>query len=253
MKGFFIKFLVCGLILLPLFATGATPIRFGVTYFYPPFVFSTNSGYIHGFDIDVAKAICQQLQTQCTFKAVPFAELINDLNQNKFDAIMGAISITPQRQTRIDFTKSYFKNTMSLVTLVQSSVDPDNLQGKKIGVQKNSTFSAYLAKKYGNSVQVVDFNNNEEVMNGLSNKVVDLVSIDTPTANYWVGYSTGLFKTIGKPVFLEFDEGYGIGVKKGNTALANSLNSALDTIMQNGTFEQIKQKYAKYFNPKASQ
>jgi ABC-type amino acid transport substrate-binding protein len=226
-------------------------IRFGVSYFYPPFVFSSKSGYIHGFDIDVAKAICQHLNAQCSFVAMPLAQEFTSLNNNQVDAIMGAISITPERQTNFDFTKPYYKSTMSYVTLEQANIDPNNLIGRKIGVVKDSTFQRYLFNKYGNKIQLMSFNTNEELATALSNKVVEIILIDTPAANYWVGYSTGLFEKVGVPQYLSFDLGYGIVVKKGNSSLLNALNSGLTAITSNGTLEKIKQSYFKpVFFPK---
>jgi arginine transport system substrate-binding protein len=245
MKGSITKLiLVCGLLIFYLPISANMKIRFGMTYFYPPFVSSSQSSYIHGFDIDVAKAICQNLNAECTFTVEPFNQLFADLQQNKFDAIMGALSITPQRQASITFTQPYLKSNMSYVTLTaNNNLNPDNLQGQKIGVQKDSTFYNYINQKYANKIKLVTYNTNEELINALSNKEIDVVAIDTPVAKYWVGYSTGLFKLLGAPISMPFDQGYGIGVKKDNAALLKSLNNALLTIMRNGTFDKIKQHY----------
>src|SRR5262245_12768693 len=96
--GLFILIAIC----LSVVATAEQNIRFGVIYFYPPFVFSSKSGYIHGFDIDVASAVCQQLKVQCTFTPMSLSDLFTSLNQGRVDAIMGAISITPERQVQFD-------------------------------------------------------------------------------------------------------------------------------------------------------
>lgn len=220
-----------------------TKIRFGVIYFYPPFVFSSKSGYIHGFDIDIAKAICQQLNAQCTFTPLPLSPLFQQLTADKVDAIMGAISITAQRQKQFDFTKSYFKSTMIYVTLTANNINPDNLQGRKVGVVKDSTFFSYLTAKYGNSITLKSFVTNEALFNALSNHLVDIVLIDSPAAHYWVNYSTGLFKTVGTPAYLPFGQGYGIAVKKGNTELLKALNSGLSVIMNNGALEKLRESY----------
>lgn len=244
MKGLLIKMIIgCYLVAVSFQTFAALKIRFGVTYFYPPFVFSSNSGYIHGFDIDLAKAVCQQLKAECSFTPAPFAELLPGLQQNRFDAIMGALSITPERKTYVYFTRPYLKSPMSYVALANSNIDPNNLIGKRVGVQKDSTFYSYLLNKYSTSIKLVPFDTNEEVINALSNKQVDIVCMDTPAADYWVRFSSGLFNLVGTPIFLPFDEGYGIGVKKGNVALTNSLNNALNTLIQNGTVDKLKQAY----------
>lgn len=214
-------------------------IRFGIIDFYPPFAFSTKTGYLHGFDVDVAKSICEQLNAQCTFTAMPLMQLFASLNNKQVDAIIGAISITPERLSVFTFTHPYLKSTMSFLILADSQTQPDNILGKKVGVVKGSIFHDYLAKKYGSNIKLMDYNTNEALMMALSNKDIDLVLIDTPAAKYWVNYSMGLFKTLGQPAFLSSDQGYGIGLKKDNP-LVNSLNSALAAMNKKGKIEQLK-------------
>lgn len=225
---------------------GQSAIRFGVVYFYPPFVFSHKSGYIHGFDIDLAQAICQKLNAQCSFTPMSLEDLFVSLNQNKVDAIMGAISITPDRETGFSFTQPYYKSTMSFLTLNELNIDPNNLQNLRIGVEKASVFLQYLKQKYGNSpLRIITYKTNEEMVTALSQRQVDVILIDTPAADYWVKYSAGLFKLVGSPQALSFDKGYGIAVRKDNQGLLNSLNSALSAVSQDGTLAKIKQTYFK--------
>lgn len=221
----------------------AETIRFGVIDFYPPFAFSTNTGYIHGFDIDVAKAVCQQLNTTCSFTPMSLQNLFISVNQGKVDAIIGAISITPQRQRDFSFTQPYYKSTMSFVTLSAKQLDVTNLQGKKIGVEKASIFYVYMTQHYGKRLTVIAYNTNQEMITALSEHKVDAVLLDSPAANFWVKYSTGLFKVIGAPVQLTFDQGYGIGVKKGNEVLRNSINNALTGVIKDGTLKKLQNTY----------
>jgi arginine transport system substrate-binding protein len=231
------------LLVLSLTSFAQQKLRFGVVYFYPPFIFSTNSGYVYGFDIDLANAVCQQLHAECSFTPMSLSDAFASLNQNKVDAVIGAVSITPQREAEYTFSESYLKSAMSFVALNTSQIAAGNLQGKRVGVIKDSTFYTYLIGKYGNSIQLKTYDTNEQLAAALSNKEIDVMLLDTPAANYWVGYSVGLFKTIGQPTYLPSDKGYGIVVKRGNETLIDSLNRALSTIMRNGTLQKIKQTY----------
>lgn len=226
-------------------SAGADKIRFGVIYFYPPFAFSTKSGYVHGFDIEIATAICQRLKAECTFTAMPLQNLFVNLNQGRVDAIMGAIAITPERQTRFAFTQPYYKSTMSYVALNGANLNLQNLQGKRVGVEKDSIFSQYIKEKYGNQVQLTSYPTNEAMVTGLSERKIDVILLDTPAANYWVNYSTGLFKLMGQPENIDFDKGYGIAVKQDNAVLLNSLNNALTALIKDGTLTKIQQSYFK--------
>lgn len=245
--------LACSLMGYSFIVEAANRIRFGVNYFYPPFVFSSKSGYIHGFDVDVAKAVCKQLNAECTFTAMSLSDLFASLDNNKSDAIMGAISVTPARKQHYDFTRPYLKSTMSYVSLRNANVDLNHLEGKRVGAVKDSTFQTYLNAKYGHNIKLITFDTNEALANALSNKLIEIILLDSPAATYWVNYSTGLFKIVGTPTYLSFDEGYGIVVKKGNVQLQNALNNALTTIIQNGTFDKIKQSYFAHPTPLESQ
>jgi arginine transport system substrate-binding protein len=251
MKVTFLKLIgIFILLILSLTCNAQNKIRFGVTYFYPPFVFSSESGYIHGLDIDIAKAVCQRLNAQCTFTPMSLNNAFNSLQQNKVDAIMGAISITPERKAEFELSIPYLKDKMSYVVLSTSQLDPQHLLGKQVGVVKGSTFYHYLTKKYSGSVKVITYDNNQELATALSNKQIDAMLIDTPAAYFWIGYSTGLFKTMGEPEYLPSDQGYGIVAKKGNVSLIDSINHALNDIMKNGAYDKIKKEYSSYFSSK---
>lgn len=218
-------------------------IRFGIIDFYPPFAFSAQSGYIHGYDYEVAKTICQKLNYECTFTPMPLAQLFTSLKENSVDAIIGAISITPERQALFDFTAPYFNNTFSYVTLYGINLDPHNLQGQRVGVIKDSTFADYLINKFRNTIALRAYTTTQDLVTALSNKEVDIIVLDTPTANYWVRYSTYLFQIRGNAVSLPSDHGYGIAVSKGNLGLLNDLNRGLNIIKQDGTLVKISQVY----------
>jgi ABC-type amino acid transport substrate-binding protein len=251
MKATFLKFIgIFILLTLNLICNAQNKIRFGVTYFYQHFVFSSESVYIHGLDIDIARAVCQRLNAQCTFTPMSLNDAFNNLRQNKVDAIMGAISITPERKAAFELSIPYLKDKMSYIVLSTSQLDLQHLLGKRVGVVKSSTFYHYLTNKYSGKVKVITYDTNEQLATALSSRQIDAMLIDTPAAYFWVGYSTGLFKTIGTPEYLPSDQGYGIVVKKGNVSLINSINHALNDIMKNGTYNKIKQAYSVYFSVK---
>lgn len=244
MKKLFVTLLLGVLCCCSSLSYGLT-IRFGLIDFYPPFAFSSKSGYIHGYDVDVAKTICARLNAECSFTPMPLEFLFSSLNQGKVDAIIGAISITNQRKTQFDFSQPYFNSTMSYMTLTSANIDLQNLKGKRIGAVRSSVFYSYLTQKYGNVAQVVTFLTNEALATALSERKVDVVLLDTPAASYWVNYSTGLFQLIGSPEKLADDQGYGIAVKKGNDMLLNSINNALTSMIKDGSLNKFKQAYFK--------
>jgi len=256
MKRLLMGLTLLSLSLLPFISANAqvASIRFGVGYFYPPFVTAHNNGQsFTGFDIDVALALCKVLNAQCTFTPMTLTDLFKSLDEGKVDALISAMSITPGRRAKYDFTLPYFKSSMSFMSLASANTNlsptPEGLKDKTIGVIVGSAFEIYLRQNYGDKIKIKTFSYTADALDSLTKGKVDLLLLDTPVARYWVNNSSGIFKIVSSPenYNLPYDEGFGIAVKSGNTALAQALNNALVTIVQNGTYDQIKQRYFQPF------
>lgn len=174
-------------------------IKFGIINFYPPFIFSGQGGQVYGFDIELAQAICSNLNAQCTYTRMPLHELFDALKNNQIDAIISAINITPERKKIFDFTIPYYKSTASFVGLANSTIQisPQGLKNKTIGVIKASIFYDYLKHTYPGIVELKTYRNAAESIEDLAKSKIDLVMLDTPTAKYWVGTSHNLFQIVG--------------------------------------------------------
>ena len=86
-------------------ATAADNIRFATEASYPPFEFMDANNTMQGFDIDLAKALCQEMQANCTFTNQAFDSLIPSLKFRRFDAVISGMDITPERLKQVAFTK----------------------------------------------------------------------------------------------------------------------------------------------------
>ena len=105
--------------LLATFAAGASAadkINFGVSATYPPFESLDASNQIVGFDIDLAKALCKQMQADCTFTNHAFDSLIPSLKFKKYDAVISGMDITPERSKQVAFTDPYYANSAEVIT-----------------------------------------------------------------------------------------------------------------------------------------
>lgn len=220
------------------FATEAT---------YPPFESLAPSGEMQGFDVDIIKALCNKMQTQCTFTNQAFDSLIPSLQLGKFDVIFGAINITDERAKQVDFTKPYYLNTVSMVAPKDKllTLDATSLNGKTIGVQGGTTLSQYLQDTYGDKVKVNTYASEESAFLDLTSGRVDAVMGDTPLVDTWLKKNADKYALVGQPVTSEkyFGKGYGIAVKKGNVDLLNKLNTALAAIKADGTYDKIVKQY----------
>jgi len=222
-------------------------ISFATEATYPPFEYVDEDGKIKGFDIDLANALCQQMKAECTFNNQAFNSLIPSLQLGKFDAIISALGVTPERQQQVAFTNSYYEPSGSFVAAVSSHYTLASLPGKTIGVQSGSTFEKYMQDKYSGKISVKTYASIQDAFLDLVAGRVDAVLADTPIAQAWLKQSDNAkqYNIIDKPINDQayFGAGYGIAIRKDNTALLNALNQALAVIKANGTYDNLVQKY----------
>lgn len=220
------------------FATDAT---------YPPFESSDASGQLKGFDIEVIKALCQQMKTKCVFVNQPWDSLIPSLQMGKFDVMFGAMNITAAREKQVDFTIPYYLNSAAVVAAKSKNLtlDPNSLDGKTIGVLASSTFIPYLQEKYGNKVKINTYASEQTAFLDLTSGRIDAVMGDTPLIKTWLKQHEKDYALVGQPISDEkyFGKGYGLAVCKGNTKLVDQLNAAIKAIQANGTYNKIETKY----------
>lgn len=226
-------------------------INFAMEATFPPFEYIDAQGQIRGFEVDLAKALCKQMQVQCTFSNQPWVSLIPSLKLGKYQAIMSAMSITPDRQRQVAFTDPYYATTAHFVAPINSKLiaTPEGLVGKTVGVQIGTTSAVYLEAKYGKIVKTKTYPNQQEALLDLVAGRVDTVLGDTPVTLDWLRQH-GMEKqyhfvgsAINDPAF--FGVGYGIAVQKNNAELMAAFNQALAAIKANGTYQKIVDAYFK--------
>jgi ABC-type amino acid transport substrate-binding protein len=212
-------------------------LRVGTDATYPPFEYNDdNTGEIIGFDIDLMKALCAELGLTPRFIVVPFGGIIPALRSGKYDCIISAMTITPERLEAVDFTRSYYKAGQSLAvpvndTTIKSITD---LKGKKVGVQLGTT-GEIMAKNI-EGVEVISFNNIGAAFIDMENGRIDAVLNDYPTTKRAIAVR-GWAKIVG-PILSS--ENYGIAVAKSNERLLSVLNAALDKAISNGVIDSLK-------------
>ena len=225
----------------------ATPlIRFATEANYPPFVALDEKGEMYGFEISLIKALCLTMQAQCTFTHRPWNTLIPSLSRGEFDALFGGMSIIKGREAFVDFTKPFYRHTVSLVAHKDNdniAHDAISLKGKTIGVQEGSAFVGYLIQHYHGQINVKTYPNIKEAFSELASQHIDGLMADTPTINAWLSHeSHGLhYRLVGKPIHDQRinGKGYGIAVKKHNKSLVNALNKAISTVHKNGLLTKL--------------
>lgn len=246
-------------ILLPLImsacmhAHAAEPLRIGIEGEYPPFSAVSEQGELHGFDVDIAKALCAQMQRDCELVQTAWDGLIPALNSQKIDAVVASMSATEERRQSVDFTEKYYSNAGKFVLAAQAAqqVGADNwrevLKGKTIGVQRATIHDNYVSAQTKDLFAIKRYNTQDEANMDLVAGRIDVTLADqTALANGFLNTDEGKAYAFAAPVINDpayYGEGVSIAVRKGDDALRQSLNDAIKAIRENGEYQKINAKY----------
>ncbi|HBZ16312.1 arginine ABC transporter substrate-binding protein [Pantoea sp. NPDC088449] len=229
---------------LSLSASAAQTLRFATEASYPPFEFVDSDNKIQGFDVDLANALCKEMDATCTFTNQAFDSLIPSLKFRRFDAVMAGMDITPDREKQVLFSKPYYDNSAIFIAQKGKVADVAALKGKRVGVQNGTTHQKYLSDKHSD-ITVVPYDSYQNAVLDLKNGRIDAVFGDTAVVNEWLKQNTNLAPLGEKVTDKEyFGTGLGIAVRQGNTELQGKFNAALEKIKADGTYKTI---YSKWF------
>ena len=226
----------------------AQNVRIGTEGAYPPFNSIDKDGKLVGFDVDIAKALCDAAGFQCEFVVQDWDGIIPGLLAKKYDAIIASMSITEERKKKVDFTKKYYNTPAKFVAAKGANFDisPDGLKGKSVAVQRATTHENFVRDNFpGMDIRV--YATQDEANADLVSGRVDLGMADS------VALLDGFLNTPeGKDfAFIGPDyndprwhgDGVGIATRKGEDKLREALNMAIDKIRADGTYKMINDKY----------
>ncbi|MFO1072554.1 MAG: transporter substrate-binding domain-containing protein [Geminicoccaceae bacterium] len=222
-------------------------LRIAVETNQPPFSDQLDDGSWAGFNIDVARALCERLRTSCSFVPSSIVEFEALLRARAADMAPG-IAITANRRQNFDFTAPYYAAPSRFVAPRGRALDisPTGLAGKIVGVQRGTTQAAFAAATYA-GVELRQYADRTELYLDLA-----LGRLDAVLANEVVARAQFLTTPLGAnfdfvgPVLDDpawFGEGVGIAIRKGDTQLLAALDEALQGLRADGTFEAIRAGY----------
>ena len=208
---------------------------------FPPYEMTADDGSFEGIDIDVAAAIADKLGLELQIDDMDFDAALLATQNGKSDMVMAGVTVTDERQKVMDFSDTYAEGIQSIIVPEDSDIaSVDDLAGKTIGTQRGTTGYIYCTDDFGED-SVVAYDNGLTAVQALNNGQVDAVVIDNAPAKEFVAANTGL--KILDTAYAQED--YAIGVAKGNTALLNAINGALEELQADGTLQSIVDKYIK--------
>ena len=208
---------------------------------FPPYEMTADDGSFEGIDIEVAAAIADKLGLELQVDDMDFDAALLAAQNGKSDMVMAGVTVTDERQKVMDFSDTYAEGIQSIIVPEGSDIaSVDDLAGKTIGTQRGTTGYIYCTDDFGED-SVVAYDNGLTAVQALNNGQVDAVVIDNAPAKEFVAANTGL--KILDTAYAQED--YAIGVAKGNTALLDAINGALEELQADGTLQSIVDKYIK--------
>ncbi|MBV0934598.1 transporter substrate-binding domain-containing protein [Marinobacterium weihaiense] len=211
---------------------------------YMPFNGINEQGELIGFDIDIARALCAEMEADCEIVAQGWDGIIPGLLGRKYDAIIASMSITKERLRVVDFTDPYYSNVLSYVVAKDSTLDlsnPDNLSGLTVGAQRATLAGQYLEDELGERVNVKLYATQDNAYLDLASGRLDVLLSDKFPAYDWLQSEDGQgFEFRGEDI--DIDDKIAIAVRK-RDPLKEKLNAALKAIVENGTYAEINARY----------
>ncbi|WP_101758910.1 transporter substrate-binding domain-containing protein [Oceanicoccus sp. KOV_DT_Chl] len=232
------------LLTLPTLTLGDDSLIVGVNPEYPPMAFTVNEE-IQGIEIDTARQLGLLLKKKIIFKSLDWDELIPAIQAGTIDVIMSGMSITPQRQQKINFTDTTME--IGQMAIIRSSdivrlSQPAALRqpGIRIGVEKSTTGEQYVRQNLPTAI-ISGYDTPEAGLAGLRQQQIDFFIHDAPTS--WqlaqIPNQNDLI-ALYRPLTTEY---LAWGVNKKNTTLLTELNQALVQLKKRGIINNIQDKW----------
>jgi polar amino acid transport system substrate-binding protein len=215
----------------------------------PPFNFLDSSNRLAGFEIDLMREICKRIDVECDFVTQDWESLIGGLTGGQYDLFVAAVEITDERLAKIAFSKPYAHRRSALIAPRDTPIagpEPAALEGRRIGVEADSAEQAFFEDKYKKS-ELQRYATLEEAMLDLAEDRVDAVADDKLAASEFLasrkeGRCCRIIADLPADAAY-FGAGLGVGLRKSDAQLKARIDSALDAMFADGTYQTIRARY----------
>ena len=205
---------------------------------FPPFEYTDDNENIVGLEPDIMNLICEKIGLELVIDAMDFDSALLAAQQGKSDAVVSGVTVTEDRKLVYDFTNTYITITQGIVSKEANNVTMDTLKDQTIGVQRGTTGHIYAEDDFGED-SVVAYDPYTTVFQALMNDQVSCILMDDAVAKAYVAQNPGLVLNVStyEP------ENFAFGISKGNTALLDAVNKALDELIADGTVQKLIDQY----------
>lgn len=210
---------------------------------FAPMGYRDEEGEVVGFDIDLAKAVANELGVELRIQPIEWDSKLIELNSKNIDMIWNGLTITEERSKQINFSDAYLNNRQIVITNESNTIDSlDALEGLKIGVQIDSSGQTALESSsiYSKVQEVVKFNTFNDALMDLNSGRIDAIVIDEIMARYVA--TTVSYSLVVTDVSLG-DEEYGIGFRLEENELRAKVDEILDMLSETGKTAEISIKW----------
>jgi polar amino acid transport system substrate-binding protein len=216
--------------------------KIAMTGAYPPFNFVDGQNKVVGFDPAIGKEIAKRMGIEAEVVTTAWDGILAGLIANKYDAIVGSMSITEKRLKVVDFVGPYYRMSRAVFVKNGSSTQSlDDLKGKKIGATLGETHEKWARKKGGWEVKT--YKGLPELMMELDTGRVDAVVVDNIPVYVAIKKNGMAVRQLSTPNIEGGDDKAGIAIRKGNPKLMAEMQKALDAMMADGTYTKIAEKW----------
>ncbi len=217
----------------------------GIDDAFPPMAFrDSNTKEIIGLDIDLARKAAQHLGLKTEFRPIPWNKTIPRLNTGDVDIIWSGLSILPERENQMLFSKPYLESRQVIVVKKGSGISgKSDLKQKKIGFQRGSSSEKWIVSDPAviNSLKdLTAYRNNQLALKDLESGLIDAVVMDEVIARYTMTKRPDVFAVLDDNFGKEL---YGVGFRKNDIALRNAVDRLLENMKKDGTIHRTAQKW----------
>jgi polar amino acid transport system substrate-binding protein len=216
----------------------AGEISFSMSGGYPPFNYYNDKNELVGFDIDVCKEVAKRLEVE--FRPIPneWSGIVEGLRSGVYDAILGSMAITDEREEVVDFSIPYYYSGAQVLVREDSSYqNVEELKGKKVGLVTGTTFEKD-AEKIEADVKL--YKDDNQTLMELQNKNLDAVITDRVVGINAINQGEFKIRLLGSPVR---SEEIAVAFRQKDDTLREAVNEIIQQMHDDGTLSELSQKW----------
>ncbi len=210
---------------------------------YPPMEYVNEDGELVGFDVDMAKALAEEMGVEIEFISTAWDGIFAGLSVDQYDCIISSVSMTEDRMPSMDFSTPYLANGQVIMVVPgdDSITSMEDLAGKNVGVQFQTTADVAADKALeAVTFEKVAFDDMTTCLTAMKAGQIDCIVADMAVAIGAVMDAPEAFEVSSVQLT---NEPIAIAVNKGNTELVEEMNKALAALLEDGTLSTISQNH----------